>query len=193
MDINTHDVIEAASTKWNFIKLHPGLVGGHCIGVDPYYLTYKAHSLGYMPSLILGARKINNSMSKFIVDKAIKAMIREDKRLKNANVLILGITFKEDCPDIRNSKVLDIIREFEEFECSVKVYDHWVDRTDLSIADVNFLDQLPLNSKQYDAIVVAVGHEQFKNITTKEYMGMSNGVPIVIDVKGIVEEPTWRL
>ena len=193
MDINTHDVIEAASTKWNFIKLHPGLVGGHCIGVDPYYLTYKAHSLGYIPSLILGARDINNSMSKFIVDKTIKAMIREDKKLKNANVLILGITFKEDCPDIRNSKVIDIIKEFEEFECSVKVYDYWVDRTDLSITNVNFLDHLPLNSQQYDAIVVAVGHEQFKNITTKEYAGMSNGEPIVIDVKGIVEEPTWRL
>jgi UDP-N-acetyl-D-galactosamine dehydrogenase len=193
MDINTKDVIEAAGTKWNFIKLLPGLVGGHCIGVDPYYLTHKAQSLGYMPNLILGARQINNSMSKLIADKAIKKMVKFDKKLKNANILVMGATFKEDCPDMRNSKVLDIIKELEEFECNVEVYDYWIDKSDLSSKDLNFVEDLPLNSNRYDAIVVAVGHEKFKKITTQEYESMSNGTSIVIDVKGIVEKPTWRL
>ena len=193
MDINTKDVIEAAGTKWNFIKLLPGLVGGHCIGVDPYYLTHKAQSLGYMPNLILGARQINNSMSKLISDKTIKAMVREDKKLKGANILVMGATFKEDCPDMRNSKVLDIIKELGEFECNVEVYDYWIDKSDLQTKDLNFVNELPLNSNRYDAIVVAVGHEKFKTITTEQYESMSNGAPIVIDVKGIVEKPTWRL
>ena len=193
MGINTKDVIEAAGTKWNFIKLLPGLVGGHCIGVDPYYLTHKAQSLGYMPNLILGARQINNSMSKLIADKTIKAMIKEDKKLKSANILVLGATFKEDCPDMRNSKVLDIIKELEEFECHIDVYDYWIDKSDLSTKELNFVNELPLNSNRYDAIVVAVGHEKFKEITTKEYASMSNGNAITIDVKGIVQKPTWRL
>ena len=193
MDINTKDVIEAAGTKWNFIKLYPGLVGGHCIGVDPYYLTHKAKSLGYMPNLILGARQINNSMSKLIVDKTIKAMVKEDKKLKNAQILVMGVTFKENCPDMRNSKVLDIIKEFEEFECNVEVYDYWVDKSDKETKNLNFINELPLDTQKYDAIVVAVGHEKFKTITTEQYTIMSKGTPIVIDVKGIVEKPTWRL
>ena len=193
MEINTKDVIEAAGTKWNFIKLLPGLVGGHCIGVDPYYLTHKAQSLGYMPNLILGARQINNSMSKLISDKTIKNMVHYDKKLKNANILVMGATFKEDCPDMRNSKVLNIIKELEEFECNVEVYDYWIDKSDLSSKNLNFVTELPLDSKKYDAIVVAVGHEKFKTITTKQYESMSNGTPIVIDVKGIVEKPIWRL
>ena len=193
MNINTHDVIEAAGTKWNFIKLKPGLVGGHCIGVDPYYLTHKAQSLGYIPNLILGARQINNGMSKLIADKAIKKMVKFDKKLKNANVLILGVTFKENCPDMRNSKVIDIIKELEEYECNVEVYDYWVDKSDIESKHLDFLNGLPLNSKKYDSIIVAVGHEQFKEITTEDYISMSNGTPIVIDVKGVVEKPTWRL
>lgn len=193
MDINTKDVIEAAGTKWNFIKLTPGLVGGHCIGVDPYYLTHKAQSLGYMPNLILGARQINNGMSKLIADKAIKKMVKFDKKLKNANVLVLGVTFKENCPDMRNSKVLDIIKELEEYECNVEVYDYWVDKSDIESKHLNFINELPLNSKKYDSIIVAVGHDKFKEITTEQYQGMSNGEPIIIDVKGIVEKPTWRL
>lgn len=193
MGINTHDVIEAAATKWNFIKLSPGLVGGHCIGVDPYYLTHKAQSLGYMPNLILGARQINNGMSKLIVDKTIKQMIKEDKKLKNANVLVMGVTFKENCPDMRNSKVLDIIKELKEYECKVDVYDYWVDRSDRETKHLGFVAELPLDSGKYDAIIVAVGHDKFKQITTEQYKSMSKGTPIVMDVKGIVESPTWRL
>ena len=193
MDINTKDVIEAASTKWNFIKLNPGLVGGHCIGVDPYYLTHKAQSLGYMPNLILGARQINNSMSKLISDKTIKFMIKEDKKLKGSKVLVMGVTFKEDCPDMRNSKVLDIINELEEFECQVDVYDYWVDKSDRESKNLNFIDELPLDSNRYDSIVVAVGHSKFKEISTNEYKSMSNGNLILIDVKGVVSDATWRL
>lgn len=193
MNINTKDVIEAAATKWNFIKLFPGLVGGHCIGVDPYYLTYKAQSLGYMPNLILGARQINNSMSKLIADKAVKYMVKNDKKLNGANVLVLGVTFKENCPDMRNSKVLDIIDELKEFECNIEVFDPWVDKSDKETKHLNFLDSLPLNSNKYDSIIVAVGHEQFKTISTEDHSSMSNKEAIVIDVKGIVEKPTWRL
>lgn len=193
MGINTHDVIEAAGTKWNFIKLKPGLVGGHCIGVDPYYLTHKAQSLGYMPNLILGARQINNGMSKLIADKTIKKMVKCDKKLKNSNILILGVSFKENCPDMRNSKVLDIIKELEEYECNIEVYDYWIDKSDKASKHLNFITDLPLNSQRYDAIIVAVGHDAFKEISTEQFASMSNGQPIIIDVKGIVEKPTWRL
>lgn len=193
MSIDTNAVIEAAATKWNFIKLTPGLVGGHCIGVDPYYLTYKAQSLGYTPNLILGARQINNGMSKLIADKAVKYMIKADKKLKGAKVLVLGITFKENCPDMRNTKVVDIISELKEYECDVDVYDYWVDESDRKSKNLPFVEKLPMNSHKYDSVIVAVGHDKFKEISTEEFRGLSNGEPIVIDVKGIVEEPTWRL
>jgi len=193
MDINTSDVLKAAGTKWNFINLSPGLVGGHCIGVDPYYLTHKAQSLGYMPDLILGARHINNGMSKLIADKALKYMVKEDKKLNGSNVLVMGVTFKENCPDMRNTKVLDIIAELQEFECQVDVYDYWVDKSDRISKNINFIDDLPYDSNTYDAIIVAVGHDKFKQITQEAYAGLSKGKPIVIDVKGVVENPTWRL
>ncbi len=194
MDIDTSAVIEAAATKWNFIKLYPGLVGGHCIGVDPYYLTHKAQSLGYTPNLILGARQINNGISKLIADKAIKYMVKADKKLNGANVLVLGITFKENCPDMRNTKVLDIIKELKEYECNVDVYDYWVDESDRkSKTYVPFIDELPHGKMKYDAIIVAVGHDKFKEITHEQYEKLSNGKPIIIDVKGIVKKPTWRL
>ena len=193
MNIEPRDVIEAAGTKWNFVKLFPGLVGGHCIGVDPYYLTHKAQSLGYMPNLILGARQINNGMSKLIADKTIKAMVKYDKKLKNAAILVMGVTFKENCPDMRNSKVLDIIKELQEYECNVEVYDYWVDKSDKLSKPLHFLEELPLNSNKYDAIIVAVGHDKFREITTEQYKNMSHGTPIVMDVKGIVEQPMWRL
>ncbi len=193
MDIDTNAVLEAAATKWNFIKLTPGLVGGHCIGVDPYYLTHKAQALGYTPNLILGARQINNGMSKLIADKAIKYMVKSDKKLNGAKVLVMGVTFKENCPDMRNTKVVDIIAELQEFACDVEVYDYWVDESDRKSKNINFIEELPYDSHRYDAIIVAVGHDAFKEITTQQYTGLSRGEPIVIDVKGVVEKPTWRL
>ena len=193
MHIDTNAVLEAAATKWNFIKLTPGLVGGHCIGVDPYYLTHKAQALGYTPNLILGARQINNGMSKLIADKTLKYMVKHDKKLNGARILVLGVTFKENCPDMRNTKVVDIIAELQEFECNVEVYDYWVDESDRVSKNINFIDALPYGSHTYDSIIVAVGHDDFKKISEEQFTSLSKGEPIIIDVKGIVENPTWRL
>jgi len=193
MQIDTQAVLDAASTKWNFIKLSPGLVGGHCIGVDPYYLTHKAQALGYTPNLILGARQINNGMSKLIADKTIKYMVQEDKKLNGARILVMGVTFKENCPDMRNTKVVDIVSELEEFKCNVDIYDPWVDESDRKTKQLPFIDALPFNSHRYDAIIVAVGHDLFKKFSQEDFAGLSNGRPIVIDVKGIITNPTWRL
>jgi len=191
MGIDTNEVLEAAATKWNFIKLKPGLVGGHCIGVDPYYLTYKAEELGYKPNLILGARQINNSMGKYIADKTIKLMIEHDTKIKDANVLILGLTFKENCPDIRNTKVVDIIEELKTFKCNVDVYDPWVDPVEAKLHYGYDLIADPFaNDKKYDAIVVAVGHQAFVTVPESEYRRLSH---VLIDVKGILKNPTWRL
>lgn len=191
MGIDTHEVIEAASTKWNFIKLKPGLVGGHCIGVDPYYLTYKSEELGYKPNLILGARQINNGMGKYIADKTIKLMIENDAKIKDAHVLILGLTFKENCPDIRNTKVVDIVEELQAFKCHVDIYDPWVDKAEAKKYYGYELTQNPFTcKKKYEAIIVAVGHDEFVQLKSEDYQKLSG---VVIDVKGIVEKPTWRL
>ena len=195
MGIDTNEVIDAAATKWNFIKLTPGLVGGHCIGVDPYYLTYKAEELGYKPNLILGARQINNGMAKFIAETTIKEMIKNDKKIKNSNILILGITFKENCPDTRNSKVIDIIEELQDYDINVDAYDPWVN-TEKERATFPYpqLEVNPFNlDKKYDAIILAVSHNQFKNITRQEYENLSTENEILIDIKGIIDNPTWRL
>ena len=195
MGIDTKEVIEAASTKWNFIKLYPGLVGGHCIGVDPYYLTFKAEELGYKPNLILGARLINNGMGKYIAEKTVKEMIRHEKKVKNADVLILGVTFKENCPDMRNTKVVDIIEELkEEYGCSVDVFDPWVDPKEEKKHYKHGIIADPFKSdKKYDAIVVAVAHDQFKSLKRSDLERISSDPAVLIDVKGIVENPTWRL
>ena len=193
MNINTNDVIEAAGTKWNFIKLKPGLVGGHCIGVDPYYLTHKAEELGYKPNLILGARQINSGMGKYIAEKTIKLMIKAGKLIKDSNILIMGLTFKENCPDIRNTKVVDIISELKDYGANIDVYEPWIDEKDKGYYDYNFVENPFKNSKKYDSIVVTVGHDKFKSITQEEYDNIINGEKIIIDVKGIVPEPSWKL
>lgn len=193
MNINTNDVIEAAATKWNFIKLKPGLVGGHCIGVDPYYLTHKAEELGYKPNLILGARQINNGMGKYIAEKTIKLMIKAGKLIKDSNILIMGLTFKENCPDIRNTKVVDIISELKDYGAIIDVYEPWIDEKDKGYYNYNFVENPFENSKKYDAILVAVGHDKFKTLTQNEYDSIIDGEKIIIDVKGIVPNPTWKL
>ncbi len=193
--IDTNEVIEAAATKWNFIKLRPGLVGGHCIGVDPYYLTYKAEELGYKPNLILGARQINNGMSKYIAEQTVKQMIKNDKKIKDSNILILGVTFKENCPDLRNTKVVDISTELKEYGVNVDIYDPWVD---LEEAKHHFnhrlIDKNPFReSKKYEAIIIAVAHNEFIKLDLDDYKSISNGKEILIDIKGIIKNPTWRL
>jgi len=194
MDIDTNEVLEAAATKWNFIKLTPGLVGGHCIGVDPYYLTFKAEEVGYSPDLILAARQINNGMGKYVADQTIKEMIKAGKVIKNSNVLVLGVTFKEDCPDMRNTKVIDIIDDLKDCGLNVDVYDPWVDSKEEKKWYTHGIISNPLEgNKKYDAIVVAVGHKLFKAYTAENYSQLSNNQEVIIDIKNIVDNPTWTL
>lgn len=194
MGIDTKEVVEAAGTKWNFHKYTPGLVGGHCIGVDPYYLSYKALENGYEPNLILAARQINDSLSKVVADKTIKAIIKADKKVKNAEILVLGVTFKEDCPDMRNTKVTDVIEELKEFDCNVDVYDPWVDPEEEKHHYHHGIISNPFEAdKKYDAVVMAVAHKQFKSVSQSELESLIKGEPVIMDIKGIVENPTWVL
>ncbi|MDD2949217.1 MAG: nucleotide sugar dehydrogenase [Sulfuricurvum sp.] len=194
MKIDTNEVLDAAATKWNFINLKPGLVGGHCIGVDPYYLTYKAEELGYKPNLILGARQINNSMGKFIAEKTIKSMISADKKIKNSAILVLGVTFKENCPDMRNTKVIDIIDELKSYGCQVDVFDPWVDPNENKKHYKHGIIDDPFpHTKRYDAIILAVAHDQFRKLREEDFHAISTDAPVIIDVKGIIPNATWRL
>ena len=186
MGIDTNDVIEAAATKWNFIKLKPGLVGGHCIGVDPYYLTFKAEELGYKPNLILGARQINNGMSKYVAEKTIKLMIKKGIQIKDSKVLILGITFKENCPDVRNTKVVDIITEMQEYGCNVDIADYWADKNEVKHEyNLDLIENYNLDD--YQAIIVAVGHEKYRNLE------ISNENKVIFDIKSILPYADGRL
>ena len=191
--IDTSEVIEAAATKWNFIKLKPGLVGGHCIGVDPYYLTHKAEELGYKPNLILGARQINNGMGKFIAEKTIKQMIQKGKIIKDSNILVMGLTFKENCPDVRNTKVVDIIEELKEYGSNIDVYEPWIEEKDKSYYDYSFIENPLKANKKYEAVIVAVGHNEFKEISQEDFESLCEGENILIDVKGIIPNPSWKL
>jgi UDP-N-acetyl-D-galactosamine dehydrogenase len=160
MGIDTTDVIEAAGTKWNFLKYKPGLVGGHCIGVDPYYLAHKAESLGYHPQVILSGRRVNDGMGMFVANKVVKLMISKNHKINASKALILGITFKEDCPDIRNSKVIDIYIELKQFGLQVDVFDPHADLEEVHEEYAISLIKSP-NSKNYDAIILAVSHQEF--------------------------------
>ena len=182
--IDTNDVIEAAATKWNFLKYHPGLVGGHCISVDPYYLASKAESMGYVPQVILSGRHVNNSIAPFIANKVLKLMIHKDHKIKSSNVLILGVTFKENCPDIRNTKVIDIYRELCEFGANVDIFDPWASASEVKheygVDIINKLDE----TKNYAAIVLAVAHDEFKDIDFEKYF---KGGTVIFDAKAVVD------
>lgn len=184
MDIDTNDVIDAASTKWNFLKYRPGLVGGHCISVDPYYLASKAESLGYIPQVILSGRHVNNSIAPFIANKVLKLMIHKAHTIKGSNVLILGVTFKENCPDIRNTKVIDIYRELCEFGINVDIHDPWASADEVKREyNVDILTEFD-ESKEYQAILLAVSHNEFKKFNFKKYY-MARAV--VFDTKAVIE------
>ena len=200
MGIDTLDVLEAAGTKWNFLKFKPGLVGGHCIGVDPYYLTHKAEKLGYIPQVILAGRRINDSMGAFIAQQTIKQMIHAGHAIANAVVTVLGLTFKENCPDLRNSRVIDIIRELEEFDVQVQVFDPVASSAEaLHEYGVTLLSLNEL--KPAAAIVVAVAHDAYARWTPSDYLKLMHNAPVVIDVKGVCDGPAleragarfWRL
>ena len=181
MDIDTNDVLEAAGTKWNFLPFKPGLVGGHCIGVDPYYLAQKAMELGYNPEIILAGRRLNDSMGPFVAQETIKMMIKNGTPIKGANVLVLGITFKEDCPDIRNSRAIDIVRELETYNVNVDVYDPWA--TGAEVKHEYGLDLLSSKTditKKYDGIIIAVSHKEFKELDLNDYVADRH---IIFDVK----------
>ncbi len=182
--IDTNDVIDAAGTKWNFLKYRPGLVGGHCISVDPYYLAHKAKSLGYDPKVILSGRAVNNSIAKFIADKTLKLMIQKDHKILHSNVLILGVTFKENCPDCRNTKVVDIANELEDFGCCVDIYDPWANADVVRHEYGKELIPAVDPDKNYSAIVACVCHYQFKNFDFKKYKEQG---AVIFDVKGFVD------
>jgi UDP-N-acetyl-D-galactosamine dehydrogenase len=183
MGIDTNEVLEAAGTKWNFLKFKPGLVGGHCIGVDPYYLAHKAESLGYHPQVILSGRRVNDDMGMFVANKVVKLMINKGHTIKGANVLILGVTFKENCPDVRNTKVVDIYNELTQFGLNVDVYDPWADSEE--IQKEYKLKLLPkLNGKKYDAVIVAVAHDDFSKV---DFNGLKENNTVIFDTKSILD------
>ncbi len=190
MGIDTKAVLKAAGTKWNFMPFQPGLVGGHCIGVDPFYLAQKAQQIGYYSELILSARRLNDSMGSFVASEVVKLMIQSDLKIKNSSVLVLGVTFKENCPDMRNSKVWDVVDGLVDYGCEVVVYDPWVDWTKRRIpTGVTITENLETNT--YDAAVLAVAHQQFLELNVRSYLKPDG---VIYDVKGaLLEKVDGRL
>ncbi len=183
MGIRTRDVLEAARTKWNFLGFEPGLVGGHCIGVDPYYLTHKAESLGYIPQIILSGRRLNDGMGRYVATQLVKMMVKKAHRITDANVLVLGITFKENCPDIRNSKVIDIVRQLQDFACNIDIFDPLADP--LEVKHEYGIDLITKESDLkpgYEGIMAAVAHDEFKRLDIRRYKAPGC---VVYDVKNI--------
>lgn len=180
--IDTTDVLEAAGTKWNFLKYTPGLVGGHCIGVDPYYLAYKAQSLGYHPQVILSGRRVNDNMGMFVANKVVKLMINQGQVIKGSTALILGFTFKENCPDIRNTRVIDIYHELVQFGLSVEVYDPWADVEEVK-AEYGLSIMNEIGEKRYDAVILAVAHSEFLKLDFKRYYAEGT---VVFDTKSFL-------
>ncbi|MYM60766.1 nucleotide sugar dehydrogenase [Vibrio sp. OCN044] len=186
LGIDTRDVLKAAGTKWNFLPFKPGLVGGHCIGVDPYYLTHKAQQVGYNPEIILSGRKLNDNMGVYVANQVIKLMIKHGYQIDKSNVLILGMTFKENCPDIRNSKVIDIIKELEEFGCNVDVSDPWADKDEVKREyNINLVDEI--KNVKYQAVVMAVAHDEYR-----DFKPLNDG-QITYDIKSFLESSDGRL
>jgi UDP-N-acetyl-D-galactosamine dehydrogenase len=186
MGIETNDVLEAAGTKWNFLRFTPGLVGGHCIGVDPYYLTHKAEKIGYIPQVILAGRRINDSMGKFIAQRTLKEMIRAGHQISGSTVTVFGLTFKENCPDLRNSRVIDIIRELEDYGIKVQVHDPLADPED-ALREYG-IALVPLDRLQPAAAMVsAVAHSSYQNWSIGKFLELARDNPVLIDVKGMYD------
>ncbi len=187
LGIDTNAVLEAAGTKWNFLPFKPGLVGGHCIGVDPYYLTHKAQQIGYNPEIILAGRRLNDNMGIYVANQVIKLMIKKGYKIEGSNVLVLGITFKENCPDIRNSRVIDVIEELEEFGCNIDVYDPWAEKEEVNFEyKLDLIDELEFS--KYDGIILAVAHDEFKKLDLT-----NRDDAVLFDIKSIVDDFDGRL
>ena len=190
LDIDTHAVLEAAGTKWNFLPFKPGLVGGHCIGVDPYYLAQKAQEAGYHPEIILAGRRLNDSMGDYVATQVIKTMIRKDIKINGAEILMLGITFKENCPDVRNTKMVDVIKALKDYNVKITIYDPWANPAEVMHEyGLTCHDKLASTSK-YDAVVLGVAHKEFINM---DLQSLKNENAIVYDVKGILGNADGRL
>ena len=184
MDVNTHDVLAAAGTKWNFLPFKPGLVGGHCIGVDPYYLAQKAQELGYNPEIILAGRRVNDGMGAYVASEVVKLMISHDVSIKNAELLILGFTFKENCPDVRNTKVIDVVKALQEFNIKVTIHDPWANEGEV-MHEYGIISEKKLNSKKFDAIVLTVAHNEFKDL---DLNSLKKNNAVVYDVKNSLSD-----
>jgi UDP-N-acetyl-D-galactosamine dehydrogenase len=185
LGIDTEEVLKAAGSKWNFLPFRPGLVGGHCIGVDPYYLTHKAMKVGYYPEIILTGRKLNDSMGKYVANEIINLMTKKRIQVVDSNILVMGLTFKEDCPDIRNTRVVDVVQELSGFHCNIEVYDPWIDKEE-SIREYGITPVEQPEPGKYDAVIIAVAHHQFKamGITAIRALGKKNHV--LYDIKYIL-------
>lgn len=184
MDIDTNDVLKAAGTKWNFLPFKPGLVGGHCIGVDPYYLAQRAQEFGYHPEIILAGRRLNDSMGQYVASEVIKLMVNHDIKIKGADVLVLGITFKENCPDVRNTRAVDVIQNLKDFGTNVNIYDPWANPSEVAHEyGLSTMNELP-NAK-YDAVVLTVAHKEYLDIDLKSLLKPDG---VLYDVKGILKE-----
>ena len=185
LGIDTEEVLKAAGSKWNFLPFRPGLVGGHCIGVDPYYLTHKAMKVGYYPEIILTGRKLNDSMGKYVANEIINLMTKKRIQVVDSNILVMGLTFKEDCPDIRNTRVVDVVQELSGFHCNIDVYDPWIDKEE-SIREYGITPVEQPEPGKYDAVIIAVAHHQFKamGITAIRALGKKNHV--LYDIKYIL-------
>ena len=184
MDINTHDVLEAAGTKWNFLPFKPGLVGGHCIGVDPYYLAQKAQEYGYNPEIILAGRRMNDSMGDYVASEVIKTMIQKDIKIKGAKILILGITFKENCPDVRNTKAVDVIASLKKYGVNVTIYDPWANEREV-LHEYNLVSVKELPKEKYDTIVLTVAHKEFDKLN---FDLLKKETSVVYDVKNSISQ-----
>jgi len=182
LNIDTESVLEAAGTKWNFLRFRPGLVGGHCIGVDPYYLTHKAIEVGYNPEMILAGRRINDNMDSYVTDQVLKLMTKNRIHIVDANILIMGLTFKENCPDLRNTRVVDLVEGFEGFDCNVDVYDPWVDK-DEAIHEYNIYPISKPETGKYDAIILAVAHDEFRALSVEQIKAFGKGNHVLYDIK----------
>lgn len=190
LSIDTNEVLEAAGTKWNFLPFKPGLVGGHCIGVDPYYLIQKALSVGYYPDILLACRRINDAMGQHVAAEVVKLLIRKGHAVAKARVLVLGFTFKENCPDIRNTRVIDLVRELQAFDTQVDIYDPYADATEAEQEyGVSLMPVMPA-SGQYDALVIAVAHDEFKELGIVDLRGLANARAVIYDIKGLFGKDT---
>ena len=186
MDIDTEAVLKAAGTKWNFLPFRPGLVGGHCIGVDPYYLTHKAEAMGYHPQVILAGRRINDGMGAYVAGQLIRAMLKRRIQVDGARVLVLGLAFKENCPDLRNTRVVDVVRELQDFGIKVDVHDPWTSVNEARVEYGLDLVQTPRNCV-YDGIILAVAHDQFKEMGAAVMRGFGKADHVLYDLKNVLE------